>query len=66
MTPAEQAHAAIDRLVAHLERQATEHVHALDALRAEVESLRTQNEHLRHLVEESRKIHEVNAGVDLG
>lgn len=42
-------HAAIDRLVAHLERQATEHVHALDALRAEVEALRTQNAHLRAL-----------------
>lgn len=42
-------HAAIDRLVAHLERQATEHVHALDALRAEVEALRKQNAHLRAL-----------------
>lgn len=45
-------HSAIDRLVAHLERQATEHVHALDALdalRAEVEALRTQNAHLRAL-----------------
>lgn len=62
MTPTQQAHAAIDRLVTHLERQATEHVHALDALRAEeVEALRAQNEHLRHLVEESRKVHEANA-----
>ena len=67
------AHAAIDRLVTHLEREATEHVHALDALRAECESLRTINGNLReevarltHLVEESRKIHEANASVDLG
>jgi hypothetical protein len=49
MTPQEQAHAAIERLVAHLERQATEHIHALDALRAENEALRTQNAHLRAL-----------------
>lgn len=67
------AHAAIDRLVTHLEREATEHVHALDALRAECESLRAINGNLReevarltHLVEESRRIHEVNAAVDLG
>lgn len=68
MTHKDQAHAAIDRLVTHLEREATEHVHALDALRAECESLRTINGNLReevarltHLVEESRKIHDVNA-----
>jgi len=67
------AHAAIDRLATHLEREATEHVHALDALRAECESLRAINGNLReevarltHIVEESRRIHEVNAAVDLG
>lgn len=40
---------AVRDLVRHLERQATEHVHALDALRAEVEALRVQNAHLRAL-----------------
>jgi len=91
-TKTQAAHDAIDRLVADLERQANEHVHALDALRAENEALRTQNERLRrslaetqdgmggighmtqtiadlngevarlrHLVEESRKVHEMNA-----
>lgn len=54
-------HAAIDRLVAHLERQATEHVHALDALRAEVESLRTQMRVLRNQLTEA---HNGLGGVD--
>ena len=57
-------HAAIDRLVAHLERQATEHVHALDALRAENEALRTQNAHLRALqaAQEAKPVREVVRG----
>lgn len=57
-------HAAIDRLVAHLERQATEHVHALDALRAENEALRTQNAHLRALqaAQEAKQVREVQTG----
>ena len=55
---------AVRDLVRHLERQATEHVHALDALRAEVEALRTQNAHLRALqaATEAKPVREVVRG----
>jgi hypothetical protein len=46
-TAHDRATAAIKALADAGHRKATEHVHALDALRAEVEALRTQNGHLR-------------------
>jgi uncharacterized coiled-coil DUF342 family protein len=56
------AHAAIDRLADAGHRKATEHAHALDALRAEVEALRTQNRHFR----ERLAALDVAAPVDVG
>jgi len=46
-TAQDAAHAAIHRLADAGHRAANEHAHALDLLRAEVESLRVQNGHLR-------------------
>jgi len=46
-TAQDAAHAAITRLADAGHRKANEHAHALDALRAEVESLRTINAGLR-------------------
>jgi uncharacterized coiled-coil DUF342 family protein len=46
-TAHDRAQAAIKALADAGHRAATEHAHALDALRAEVEALRAQNRHLR-------------------
>jgi FtsZ-binding cell division protein ZapB len=46
-TAHDRAQAAIKALADAGHRLATEHAHALDALRAEVEALRTQNKHFR-------------------
>jgi len=50
-TAQDAAHAAIKALADAGHRAASEHVHALDLLRAEVESLRVQNGRLRARIE---------------
>ena len=50
-TAQDAAHAAIARLADAGHRAATEHAHALDLLRAQVESLRAINAALRHRIE---------------
>lgn len=51
-TAKKAAEAAIARLADAGHRLANEHAHALDALRAEVESMRRQNQALRERVAE--------------
>jgi len=50
-TASDAAHAAIARLADAGHRKATEHAHALDLLRAQVESLRAINAGLRQRIE---------------
>jgi hypothetical protein len=50
-TAHDRAQAAIKALADAGHRAATEHVHALDLLRAQVESLRTINANLRERIE---------------
>ena len=51
-TAQDRAHAAIDALTNAGHRAANEHAHALDLLRAQVESLRAINAGLRKRIEE--------------